>query len=126
MSGIQFCPACRNMLSNISEENNVAFKVCLKPECGYKEPITKDNPLIYEHKLQKDKTVSLSMNPYLEFDPTLDHLHNMVCKNEECPSRSKGGPEPDVVAIKLNAEKLLWMYKCVNCKTIWEQTSRAS
>ena len=126
MSGINFCPSCRNMLSNISEENNAAFKVCLKPECGYKEPITKANPLIYEHKLQKDKTVSLSMNPYLEFDPTLDHLTTMVCKNTECPSRLKSGPEPDVVAIKLNAEKLLWMYKCVNCKTIWEQTSRAS
>jgi len=53
-------------------------------------------------------------------------LTNVICRNKECPSHDKDGPEPDVVAIELNAEELVWMYKCVNCKTMWKQNSRAS
>ena len=122
---MKFCPNCRNMLYNIDEEvvDGVKTAVLMCRKCEYKEPITDQNPLVYEHILQEDKTTHLVMNPYLKNDPTLDHLSNIMCPNRECPSR-RGAPS-DVVPVKINEKKLIWMYQCVNCDTTWKQASRA-
>jgi DNA-directed RNA polymerase subunit M/transcription elongation factor TFIIS len=123
---MRFCPSCRNFLYVIDEEvvdgKQVAFEKCHK--CEFKQAITRTNPLVYEHVLQQDKTASFAVNPYIEYDRTLDHLKNVECPNKECPTKDKHGPEKDVVPIELNSEELVWMYKCVNCKTMWKQNSR--
>jgi len=94
-------------------------------KCEYKEPITSKDPMVYEHILSKDKVSQLVMNPYLKFDPTLQHLTNIVCPNTDCPSRTTGA-EPDVVAVKLNEKLLIWMYQCTNCDFTWKKTSSLS
>lgn len=105
---------------------NVAYEKCHKPECTFKREITSKNPVVYERVLQQDKTSTFAVNDYIEHDHTLDHLTNIICRNKECPSNDKDGPESDVVAIELNSDELVWMYKCVRCKTMWKQNSRAS
>lgn len=115
---MKFCPICKNMLFNIEENNGIAVHTCRK--CAYTEPIGKENPVVYEHNIHEDKTANLAINPYLEYDATLTHLHNMICPNLECKY------DPDIVAIKINAEKLIWMYKCVGCKYMWKQSARAA
>jgi DNA-directed RNA polymerase subunit M/transcription elongation factor TFIIS len=124
---MKFCPACRNMLYGIDEEvvdgEKTAVLTCRK--CEYKEPITRENPLVYEHVLREDKTTKLVMNPYLKNDPTLDHLSNIVCPNTECPTKTSGA-QPDVVPVKINEKQLVWMYQCVNCDFIWKQSSGAN
>jgi hypothetical protein len=74
--------------------------------------------------MREDISDKLTVNPYLEYDATLNHLSNIVCPNAECPSR-KTSVKSDVVAVKLDKDKLLWLYKCVHCKESWKQTSRA-
>ena len=124
---MKFCPACRNMLYAIDEDviNDVKTAVLSCRKCDYKEPLSSDNPLVYEHILREDTTEKLVMNPYLEHDPTLDHLSNVVCPNKECPSRVSS-IKGDVVPVKLDKDKLIWLYKCVHCKETWKQSSRAS
>jgi len=124
---MKFCPACRNMLYAIDEDvvNDVKTAVLSCRKCEYKEPLSSDNPLVYEHILREDTTEKLVMNPYLEHDPTLDHLSNVVCPNKECPSRVSS-IKGDVVPVKLDKDKLIWLYKCVHCKETWKQSSRAS
>lgn len=121
---MKFCPACRNMLYSIEEdvvnEVKTAVRACRK--CEYKEPISRDNPIVYEHSLREDKSVRLVMNPNMKNDPTLDHLSNIVCPNRECPSRN-GSAAPDVVAVEINDKHLVWMYQCVNCDTTWKQNA---
>jgi len=112
------------MLYNIDEEvvagKKTAVLTCRK--CEYKEPITDDNPLVYEHILRDDKTTRLAMNPYLKNDPTLDHLTNIVCPNTECPSKS--GKPSDIVPVKISEKQLIWVYQCANCDATWKQASR--
>lgn len=121
---MKFCPACRNMLFGIDEEtidgNKTAVLSCRK--CSYKEPITAENPLVYEHVLREDKTSRLALNPYLKNDPTLNHLDNIECPNDTCISRSRG-VKSDVVAVKINEKNLIWMYQCVHCNASWKQSS---
>ena len=121
---MKFCPACRNMLYGIEEDTVDGVKTAVRScrKCEYKEPISRDNPIIYEHSLKEDKSVRLVMNPYMKNDPTLDHFSNIVCPNKECPSRT-GAAKPDVVAVEINEKHLIWMYQCVNCDTTWKQTA---
>jgi DNA-directed RNA polymerase subunit M/transcription elongation factor TFIIS len=122
---MKFCPSCRNMLYGIDEDtiNGVKTAVLSCRKCEYKEPITRDQPLVYEHVLKEDKTVRLSMIRDLKYDPTLEHLTNIVCPNEDCPSHKKG-KQSDVVPVKINEKELIWMYQCVNCDITWKQPSR--
>jgi len=113
------------MLYGIDEKEidgkKMAVLSCIK--CDYVEPIGKDSPVVYEHILKKGTSTSMSMNPYLKHDPTLIHLDTMKCRNDDCPSRS--GKPWDIVAVKIDEKKLIWMYQCVNCGDTWEQSSRA-
>ena len=124
---MKFCPACRNMLFGIDEETvegkKVAVLSCYK--CQYKEPVSSENPLVYEHVLKEDRSGQLILNPNLKNDPTLIHLDNIQCPNEECPSRGKG-VKSDVVAVKINEKNLIWLYQCVHCDATWKQSSRLS
>lgn len=121
---MKFCPACRNMLFGIDEEtvdgNKTAVLSCRK--CSYKEAVSAQNPLVYEHVLREDKTSRLALNPYLKNDPTLNHLTNIECPRDSCPSRGKG-VKSDVVAVKINEKNLVWMYQCVHCDASWKQSS---
>lgn len=112
------------MLFGIDEETvdgeKTAVLSCRK--CPYKEPVGAENPMVYEHILREDKTSRLALNPYLKNDPTLNHLDNIQCPNDECASRSRG-VKSDVVAVKINEKNLIWMYQCVHCDKSWKQQS---
>lgn len=124
---MKFCPLCRNMLYGIDEDKvddvNTAVLTCRK--CEYKEALSSDNPVVYEHVLKQHASQTLAMNPYLKYDPTLEHLTNIVCPNKECPSIIEK-KTPDVVPVELDHANLLWMYQCAHCNTTWTQTSRAT
>jgi DNA-directed RNA polymerase subunit M/transcription elongation factor TFIIS len=121
---LQYCPACDSMLNNVEEETvgdaTTAVLSCRK--CPYKQPLSSNTPVVYEHILQEDKTARLVLNPYLKFDPTLNHLSNIQCPNEDCLSRSNS-VDWDVVAVKIDEKKLIWLYICVHCDTTWKQAS---
>lgn len=121
---MKFCPACENMLFGIDEDTidgtKMAVLSCRK--CSYKEPVSSENPLVYEHVLREDKTSRLALNPNLKNDVTLNHLTNIQCPSDECPSRAKS-VTPDVVAVKIDEKHLVWMYQCVHCDTMWKQAS---
>ena len=121
---MKFCPVCRNMMFGIDEHvadgKKTAMLSCHK--CSYKQPVDSENPVVYEHVLREDKTARLALNPYLKNDPTLNHLSNIQCSNQDCPSRTRSVVS-DVVAVKINEKNLVWMYQCVHCDTTWKQSS---
>jgi DNA-directed RNA polymerase subunit M/transcription elongation factor TFIIS len=122
----KFCPDCNGHLGDFDERvvdgTKTAVRLCSK--CGYTKPIDKTNPLVYEHILREDRTTRLSMNTNLKYDLTLPHFDTIACSNAVCPS--KKGADPNVVGMKINEKKLLWVYQCCNCDTMWEQASRAT
>lgn len=124
---MKFCPTCRNMLyafnEDIIDEKKVAVHMCRS--CPYKEPVTRENPLVYERNLRQENTTALAMNPYLKHDPTLEHLTNVICPNEECPTITEE-EDRDVVPVEIDSKKLVWMYQCAICNTTWTQSAGAS
>ena len=104
------------------EEAETAVLGCRK--CDYKEALTREDPVVYEHILKQDND-SLVLNPYLKHDPTLEHLTNIVCPNRECPTKTSD-IKPDIVAVELSEKKLVWMYQCANCDFAWKQNGRAT
>jgi DNA-directed RNA polymerase subunit M/transcription elongation factor TFIIS len=116
---MKFCEHCNNMLYSIEERDKKAYLKCRS--CPYEEPITKENPVVYEHDLQQDASVQYSINPYLKHDPTLPRFTNMVCPNETCPSR---GGESNIVGIKLDRRNVVWFYQCAVCDVTWKQAAR--
>lgn len=110
---MKFCKICENML-DVNTEGTPSFK-CRK--CDYSEPITPDNPIVYERVLKQDMAGQLVLNPYLTQDPTLPRFVTIVCPN---------GHSGDVVGVKKNVENVIWMYQCGECKVSWEQVSRRS
>ena len=118
---MKFCSQCRNMLYDIVERESAdggrkAFLKCRS--CPYEEEVGKDNPVVYEHNLQQDTSVQYSINPYLKYDPTLPRFTNMVCPNTKCATR-KG--ESNIVGVKLDPVKILWLYQCAECNETWKQ-----
>ena len=124
---MKFCPVCRNMLYGIDEEtvgdSKTAVLSCRK--CSYKEPITADNPIVYEHVIRQENSTRIAMNPYLKYDPTLEHLTTVVCPNDECPTKTERA-DPDVVPVEIDSKRLIWMYQCTNCNQTWTQKSSRS
>jgi len=122
---MKFCPVCRNMLYAIDESTNdegTKFAVLSCRKCEYTEPLSRDNPVVYEHLLREDKSDRLALNPYLKFDPTLPRFTEIVCPTKDCPSKNG---KSDVVGVKLDAKDLIWMYQCAKCDTTWKQNARA-
>lgn len=107
------------MLYSIEEREKKAFLKCRK--CPYEEEIGKENPIVYEHNLEQDTSVQLSVNPYLKNDPTLPRFTNMTCINATCPTRGK---ESDIVGVKVDPRNVIWMYQCAVCNAQWKQASR--
>lgn len=118
---MKFCTQCNNMLYSIEERGQPkqAFLKCRS--CPYEEPISKENPVVYEHDIHQDTSVQYSINPYLKYDPTLPRFTNMVCPNETCQTRGK---ESNVVGIKLDPVSVLWLYQCAVCNATWKQHAR--
>ena len=123
---MEFCPTCGNMLYAFTEEviadKKVAVRMCRT--CTYKKPVTRENPLVYERNLRQENTASLAMNPYLKHDPTLEHLTNIICPNEDCETNTDG-EDRDVVPVEIDNKKLVWMYQCAVCNTTWTQSAGA-
>ena len=65
---------------------------------------------------------------YLDNDPTLPHVDNIQCPNQQCITNI-ANPNPeilsgddaknDVLYLKLNESTLTFLYKCCNCKYVW-------
>jgi len=126
---MKFCTKCNNFLYTVVDEVNNTTGVreaSLKCRaCGNTEPITKDNPIVYEHDLQEDTEIQFSINEHYKNDPTLPTFRNIQCPNEDCGTRTSG-KEPSVKGVKLDAVNVMWLYQCTVCNETWKQLARGT
>ena len=69
---MKFCTKCDNMMYNIEERSGSAFLKCR--QCEYEEPITKENPVVYEHDLLQDTSIPYYPNNEVYYDKLLDKI----------------------------------------------------
>lgn len=87
-SKLQFCPNCDYYLY-LDGKKNELLRICRN--CGYRK--TNDNGLVMETDLQEKSSegYKVILNEFTRFDPTLPHLHNIKCPNNECKSNEEIG-----------------------------------
>lgn len=88
--------------------------------CGYQEEDEKGG-VILEIDLQEKTSegYKVLLNEFTKFDPTLPHVSNIVCRNDECRSRT-GGAKPDVIYIKYDSVNMKYLYICTVCDAQWK------
>ena len=122
---IKFCPTCRYSiyLKNKETQNEAGetvselWRIC--HTCGY-ESQEDQGCLILETNLQEkvNESYKVLLNEFTKLDPTLPHVHNIQCPNEECASNT-GGAERDVIYMKYDAVNLKFIYICAVCDKHW-------
>lgn len=107
------------MLHDYEEREGSLFHKCRA--CPYEEEVTRENPVVYDHSLQQDTSIQVSINPFMKDAEVLPRFSNMVCINETCPTRN--GPS-DIVGLELDAKNAAWLYQCAVCESTWKQSAR--
>ena len=113
---MKFCLKCRNVLHDYVEREGVMYQKCRA--CPYEEVVT---AVVYEHNLQQDTSIQVSINPFMKDADVLPRFENMVCMNETCPTR---GRPSNIVGLKLDSTHVVWLYQCATCATTWKQAAR--
>ena len=127
MSSLKFCPVCRNLLflMNAVEPTEGAAKEegALRwscKACGHLEDYV-EGGMLYEINLQQNVSegYKVILNEFTRLDPTLPHVKNIKCPNEECGSNT-GASERDVIYMKYDATNLKFLYICNICEQHWK------
>jgi len=58
------------------------------------------------------------MNEFTKNDPTLPHVHNITCPNNDCESNTTD-KESDIIYLKYDAVNMKFLYICNLCETKW-------
>jgi DNA-directed RNA polymerase subunit M/transcription elongation factor TFIIS len=107
------------MLHDYEERAGRLFHKCRA--CPYEKELTRENPVVYEHSLQQDTSIQISINQFMKNADVLPRFDNMICKNETCSTR--GGPS-NIVGLELDATNAIWLYQCAVCDATWKQSAR--
>jgi hypothetical protein len=92
--------------------------------CGYSEkfePKTPEDALVLETHFRTGSSAGgaasgITVNEYTLRDPTLPHVHNLICPKADCPS-NRDATLRDVIYIKTDPKNLKFQYICNVCKT---------
>ena len=132
MSSLKFCPVCRNLLFLMntydgaaadgkpgSQTNDTTLRWSCRA-CGHAEDYV-DGGILYEINLQQkvSEGYKVLLNEFTRLDPTLPHVSNIKCPNDECGSNT-GAADRDVIYMKYDAVNLKYLYICNVCEQHWK------
>ena len=113
-SSLKFCPVCDNYLyMQTDPEFQTLVRICRA--CGHKDDDQRGG-LVMEMMVQERSAegYKILLNEFTHLDPTLPHVKNIKCPNEDCPS-NKGGKDRDVIYMKYDSANLKFLYICTVC-----------
>jgi len=118
-SAIRFCPVCRYYLYlQVSGDDQALSRIC--KNCGHHEKDEKGG-LVMEMMVQERAAegYKILLNEFTRQDPRLPHIRkNIKCPDPACDS-NHGKKDPDVIYIKYDAVKMLYLYICDICGHQW-------
>ena len=120
---MEFCVFCDNMLyvKNAKEDENQFDVNYYCKNCNYSKSISdkKESLMLINNLYSKERSHALHVNPDIEYDPTLPHVDNIECPNEECTTK-KSKQRNDVIYMKYDVPNIRYLYFCVHCKHFWK------
>jgi DNA-directed RNA polymerase subunit M/transcription elongation factor TFIIS len=93
--------------------------------CGNVDEILNKNSLCLSEYNENNNNDSIiqSVNKYTKFDPTLPHIHNVQCPNNDCiPNKleDNDNKKNEVVYIRYNNTDMKYVYLCCKCDYVWK------
>lgn len=118
---MKFCPICRYYLYLNMTDSGKLSRQCRN--CGHTEGEEGGGLVSFTNLEEKvNEGYKILVNEFTRLDPTLPHVDNIMCKNDDCPS-IKGGKKPDVIYIKYDAVNMKFLYICNVCGEQWRSRS---
>ena len=122
---MRFCPVDRYLMDFSSKDGSPDVHLNCH-NCGYTEkfePKSLEDALVLETHFRTGSSAGgaasgITINEYTLSDPTLPHVHNLICPNGKCPSNSDATLR-DAIYIKTDPKNLKFQYICIACKTQW-------
>jgi DNA-directed RNA polymerase subunit M/transcription elongation factor TFIIS len=126
---MNFCPICEYMLyieTYYEDENKTNPKsmkvrnVC--KNCGYTASLeNKDKAIMISNTTTAIGNVDVSsfINENIIHDPTIPHVNNIHCPNNDCDS-NKEKKGNDVMIVRYDNTNLKYLYHCANCRHTWK------
>lgn len=117
---MRFCSNCDNMcyISIDEKDPNLINHYCRM--CGNIENLTNDLCILNTHYSNNVTTNIDVINKYTKFDPTLPHLNNIECINNECVCNTDKNIKSDIIYIRYDSNNLKNVYLCTHCDTSWK------
>tara|TARA_B100000965_G_C18971530_1_gene489962 strand:- start:66 stop:455 length:390 start_codon:yes stop_codon:yes gene_type:complete len=125
---MHFCQECDNMyyIKIHGDDSNQLTYYCRN--CGFEDnTITKDNICVSKTLLHKEtQQFNHIINDYTKYDPTLPHISNIDCPNNDCICNKPKNDDMDddtvkndIIYIRYDDSNLNYIYLCTYCNSSW-------
>ena len=116
---MKFCNKCENMcyISINEEDPNIINYYCKM--CGHIDN-EKDDLCILNTQFNSNIINTNIINQYTKFDPTLPHIYNIKCINDDCVCNNDTKIKSDIVYLRYDNKNMKNIYLCVHCDSSWE------
>ena len=118
---MNFCDVCDNLLSLAKSKNDGEIKYICR-SCKKEFPCDQEsNTCVYKKNYGGNVDIYYEMfvNKYTKYDPSLPHVTNMPCANNECLSNKNASVDPDIIYIRYDESKMKYIYLCCICDKAW-------
>ena len=112
---MNFCRQCNNLYYTKIQESNHNKLILYCKHCGDENNELTNSNIISTKNIIRPYII----NEYTKLDPTLPHISNIPCPNENCKTNTDNHPK-DVIYIKYNESEMKYIYLCTICDTNWE------
>lgn len=126
---MRFCPDCDNMYyisitkeedqeSNADSDEDQLYYYCRN--CKNKEVMKEEDACVYTTQIKSTKQqFHHIINQYTKHDPTLPRINTIPCPNKGKEGEGCRAEKPEVIYIRYDDEKQLYIYLCTACDTVW-------
>lgn len=134
---MRFCSFCENMLYvSVQDTSDSKKLVHYCKNCSHKLDHERDGQTIgvlnqtFDADNNNDQEFIMSvnysndtrsykqyMNKNIKYDPTLPHVNNIKCIDQECLRKH---PNTDTIYIKYDHMNMKYLYFCCNCENFWK------
>jgi len=123
---MKFCNVCDNMYYiSINEKNKNELTYYCRNCKNTSDVDQADNTCVLSTNFKNnDDGYNHIINTYTKHDPTLPHIYNIPCPNDQCDCNTKDDVKNDIIYLRYDDKKMKYIYLCTLCDITWKTNSK--
>ena len=118
---MKFCDNCDNMYYIGLDKNEPNKLNYFCRNCKHVDELLPDGMCVLNTNFKSnDNNYHYIVNKYTKFDPTLPHIYNIPCPNDQCKSNTSDDINNDIIYLRYDTLNMKYIYICTNCDTKWK------